>query len=126
MFEITIEKTFAAAHALRLPDGSLEPIHGHNWPVAVTVASPELDEIDTVMDFHILEGWLEALLATCHNRSFNEIEPFCVGGELRINPSAERIAQWIGDTLAAQLPSHVQLVAVALGEAPGCTAVYRP
>ena len=27
-FEITTTRTFAAAHQLRLPDGSLEPLHG--------------------------------------------------------------------------------------------------
>src|SRR4051812_27370017 len=35
-FEITTTRTFSAAHQLRLPDGSIEPLHGHNWRVKVT------------------------------------------------------------------------------------------
>ena len=45
MYQIQIEKNFSASHAIALPDGSLEPLHGHNWPVVVTVQSQELDEI---------------------------------------------------------------------------------
>jgi 6-pyruvoyltetrahydropterin/6-carboxytetrahydropterin synthase len=35
-FDITATRTFSAAHQLRLYDGSLEPLHGHNWVVRVT------------------------------------------------------------------------------------------
>ena len=40
-FEITTTRTFAAAHQLRLYDGSLEPLHGHNWRVQVTVCAAD-------------------------------------------------------------------------------------
>lgn len=123
MFEISVSKVFAAAHAIRLPDGSLEPVHGHNWSVQVTVASEQLDSIDTVMDFHDLERALDELLARVHNRNLNDVEPF-IG--LRINSTAERVAWWIGTALQPGLPSGVRLVSVHVGEAPGCVAVYRP
>jgi hypothetical protein len=35
-FQISTTREFAAAHALRVYDGSLEPVHGHNWRVRVT------------------------------------------------------------------------------------------
>jgi len=125
MFEITVEKTFAAAHAIRLSETLVEPIHGHNWPLRVTVASEELDAIETVMDFHDLEKTIDALIAQVHNRHLNEVPPF--GTEKgQINPSAERVAWWFGTEVAKTLPAHVHLVSVSVGEAPGCTATWRP
>lgn len=123
MYEITVRSVFAAAHAIRLPGGAMEPVHGHNWEVAVTVASDRLDEIETVMDFHKLEAVVEQIVGPWRNGSLNDVEPFA-GGD--VNPSAERVAWWIGKQAAEQLPGHVNLVSVAVGEAPGCTAVYRP
>lgn len=127
MFQITVSKVFAAAHAIRLPDGQLEPVHGHNWQVKVKVEASELDEIETVMDFHVLEQALDALLATVHNRHLNEAAPFTDGhGGLRINPTAERVAWWLGEALLGQVPGHARLVSVEVSEAPGCTAIYLP
>ena len=123
MFEIAVEKVFAASHAIRLPDGSLEPVHGHNWPVRVTVAADDLDAIETVMDFHDLERVIDAILKPWHNRHLNDVPPFDDG---KLNPSAERVAWWIGRQVAQQLPSHVRLQSASVGEAPGCTAIYRP
>lgn len=127
MYQIQVDKVFAASHAIRLPDGSFETLHGHNWPVSVTVQTDQLDDIETVMDFHVLETWLDELLATAHNRHLNEIPPFAApDGTLAVNPTAERVAWWIGMSIAAKLPEHVTLVRVSVGEAPGCTAIYLP
>jgi 6-pyruvoyltetrahydropterin/6-carboxytetrahydropterin synthase len=123
MFEITIENTFSASHALALPDGQSEPLHGHNWPVTVTVARPDLDNIETVMDFHHLEQILSSIIAPMNNRHLNDLEPFAAG---KINPTAERVAWWIATQVQKQLPPGVSLVRVTVGEAPRCTAIYRP
>ena len=122
MYEITVSKTFAAAHAIRLPDGSIEPVHGHNWSVDVTVASRELDGIETVMDFHVLEKTIDGLMARVNNRHLNEVAPFI---DCKVNPTAERVAWWIGTEVARTLPKGVSLVSVRVGEAPGCAATYR-
>lgn len=122
-YEITVAKIFAASHAIRLPDGSLEPIHGHNWPVEVTVASRKLDSIETVMDFHVLEKTIDALISKVHNRHLNEVAPFI---NCKVNPTAERVAWWFGSEVARTLPKGVTLVSVRVGEAPGCFATYRP
>ena len=37
MFEITVEETFAAGHALRNYRGKCENVHGHNYRCQVTV-----------------------------------------------------------------------------------------
>ncbi|MEX2214283.1 MAG: 6-carboxytetrahydropterin synthase [Phycisphaeraceae bacterium] len=129
MYEITIHRVFAAAHAIRLYDGSIEPLHGHNWTVEVTAQAKELDAIEVVIDFHELERIVDALLAKVNNRNLNETPPFspyATGSNAGINPSAERVAWWIGTETAKQLPGHARLVSVKVGEAPGCVATWRP
>jgi len=126
MYEITVQTVFAAAHAIRLPDGALEPVHGHNWPVAVTVAADQLDEIETVCDFHLLQALVNEAIAPWQNNDLNQCEPFTDGaGGLKINPTAERVAWAIAEKVRPGLPSNCTLVSVSVGEAPGCTAVWR-
>jgi 6-pyruvoyltetrahydropterin/6-carboxytetrahydropterin synthase len=119
-FEIAITREFSAAHQLGLYDGSLEPLHGHNWRVRVTVASPKLDSIGTVMDFHELERLLDAIVEPLHNRHLNEVIAFSEG----VNPSAENVAFYIGRTL--RLPAGVRLSGVEVWETDTCCAIYRP
>ena len=127
MYEITVETTFAAAHAIRLPDGRLEPVHGHNWPVTVTVGAHQLDGIETVCDFHILHKLVEDAVAPWRNNDLNRCAPFTDGrGGLAINPTAERVAWAIAERVNNKLPETCRLISVSVGEAPGCTAVYRP
>ena len=127
MYEISIHRVFSAAHAIRLYDGSIEPLHGHNWTLEITVASKQLDGIEVVMDFHELEKIVDGLIDRVNNRNLNEIEPFVSGGGgLKLNPTAERVAWWFGTQIAKALPDHVNLVSVCVGEAPGCVATYRP
>ena len=97
MFEITITRTFAAAHALKLHDGSLEPLHGHNWAVELGVAADELDSIEVVMDFHNLQRIVDNIIAPFQNGNLNDSPPFAdEHGTLEMNPSAERVAWWLG------------------------------
>ena len=118
-FEITTTRTFAAAHQLVLYDGSLEPLHGQTWVVKITVASPRLDSIGTVMDFHELERRADAVVAPMHNRHLNELESF-----KKLNPSAENVAFHIAN--AIRVPETVRLVSVEVWETPENSAVYRP
>ena len=75
-FEITISRQFSAAHQLRLYDGSMEPLHGHNWEVKGTVQSENLDAIGVVMDFHRLEEMVDEILRPLHNGHLNQTEVF--------------------------------------------------
>ena len=125
MFEISIHRFFSAAHAIRLYDGTIEPLHGHNWTVEVSVSTVELDTIEVVMDFHELEQIVDGLLAKLNNRNLNETPPFSPQPP-GVNPTAERVAWWIGTETVKMLPSHATLVSVKVGEAPGCVATYRP
>jgi 6-pyruvoyltetrahydropterin/6-carboxytetrahydropterin synthase len=121
-FEITTTRRFSAAHQLRLYDGSLEPVHGHNWRVKVTVGSTGVDAIGVVMDFHELERLTDAVLSPLHNRNLNEVPPFT-----SMNPSAENVAMHVGEALSkAKLPAGVELLAAEVWETDDNSAVYRP
>ncbi|MDB5173525.1 MAG: hypothetical protein JWO87_2451 [Phycisphaerales bacterium] len=118
-FEITTTRQFSAAHQLVLYDGSLEPLHGHNWKVKVTVAAEKLDAIGVVMDFHELERGLDAVIGPMHNRHLNELPSFA-----ELNPSAENVAFHIATTL--RLPPTAALASVEVWETDENSAVYRP
>lgn len=118
-FSIITEHVFAAAHQILLPDGVLEPLHGHNWALRVTVQTDRLDDFGMVMDFHALQAAVERVIAPFRNRNLNEIPPFD-----RSSPTAERIAAFVARSL--DLPREVKLARVELMEAPGCLAVCEP
>jgi 6-pyruvoyltetrahydropterin/6-carboxytetrahydropterin synthase len=119
-FQISTTREFAAAHALRLYDRSLEPVHGHNWRVRVTVAAPALDPIGVVMDFHALERLVDDIISPLHNRHLNEIPPF----DNDLNPSAENVALHVARSL--RLPDPVTLVSVDVWETSTNRATYLP
>jgi 6-pyruvoyltetrahydropterin/6-carboxytetrahydropterin synthase len=121
-FQISTTREFAAAHALRLYDGSLEPVHGHNWRVRVTVAAPALDPIGVVMEFHELERLVDEILAPLHNRPLNEVPPFVDD----LNPSAENVALHVGRAITATLPAVVRLTSVEVWETSTNRATYIP
>jgi hypothetical protein len=43
MFEVSVEETFAAGHALRNYHGKCENVHGHNYRVAITAEGEDLN-----------------------------------------------------------------------------------
>src|SRR4051812_47129651 len=98
MFAIEVQTVFCAAHALRLP-GETEPFHGHNFQVTVKLTCQKLDATQTVVDFHAVERILEDILRPWDNQTLNLLEPF----RARVNPSAERIAEQIGQRMQGSL-----------------------
>jgi 6-pyruvoyltetrahydropterin/6-carboxytetrahydropterin synthase len=117
-FQITTTRHFSAAHQLRLYDGSLEPLHGHNWKVKVTVSAEKLDEIGVVMDFHELERRVNRIIEPIHNRNLNDLPPF-----KSANPSAENVAVHIAEKL--DLPKSVKLESVEVWETPENSATFH-
>lgn len=118
-YSITVHRVVCAAHALRLPGGVVEPLHGHNWEVRVTVARDELDDTGFVIDFHDLERQLDSVLRPLHNAYLNDL-PELEG----VNPTAENLCRHIAMRL--RLPASVVLESVEVTEAPGCIARFRP
>ena len=121
MFELKIVTHFSAAHQLRLPDGSAEPLHRHNWRVTVTRAGSVLDEMGVLVDFEILRARLDRLLATLNDQNLNTLPAFA-----ERNPTAENVALHIAERLAVELPAAAVLKCVEVEEAPGCLARYSP
>lgn len=117
--EIQVERSFSASHQLRLYDGMMEPLHGHNWQVQVTVGADELDGIDVVMDFHELQRQMDAIIGQMHNTHLNDLQYFS-----EHNPSAEQVAITIAQAIS--LPDRVKLLTVQVWETPDCAAVYHP
>ncbi len=115
---LTLETVFSAAHAILL-QGEREPLHGHDWRVTVRIGGETLDAEGLLVDFHKVQHDLREIVEPWHNRSLNEVEPFD-----RINPTAELVAQTIGERLTKTLPDGVRLVSVRVTEAVGCAAEY--
>jgi 6-pyruvoyltetrahydropterin/6-carboxytetrahydropterin synthase len=118
-FEITASSDFSASHQLRLQDGTLEPLHGHNWRVKIVVGADHLDSMGVVMDFHALDAKLAAILAPMHHSHLNDLPPFS-----KTNPSAENVAVHVAK--AIELPKNIKLLSVEVWETLQFSAIYRP
>ena len=100
-------RELSAVHAIRL-FGELEPLHGHDFRITARFASDR--------DPEELARPLDAALASVARRDLAELtRPL---GSLA---SAEAVARALFDRLAGR---GLGVVAVSVGEAPGCTASY--
>ncbi len=115
--EIVQEFTFEAAHHLPAlaPGHACARIHGHSYRVAIHVAGPVDARTGFVVDFHDVEAACAPVVARLDHRLLNEVEGLP-------NPTAEHIAAWIWDRIAASLPGLVQ---VEIWETPASRVVYR-
>ena len=122
MFEVTIEETFAAGHALRNYKGKCENVHGHNYRCQVTLAGEELDSIGLLVDFVELKKTVHAVLDRMDHQWLNEFPPFDV-----LNPSAENMAKYIFDEVSAGLgdKTGVKVGSVRLWETDTASATYK-
>ena len=119
MFTISVETRFWASHQLSLPDGSKEPLHGHNWSVTAELGSDKLDSMGVVMDFEQLKAMLGDITAGLGNVELEKNDYF-----RRNNSSAESVAKYIYERLITKLPRGVKLESVGVVEEVGCTAKF--
>lgn len=89
MFEVTVERSFAAGHFLRNYKGKCENPHGHNYRVLVTLQGKELDKAGLLLDFKDLKYAVKGVIERLDHQMINEIKPFD-----EINPSAENLAKY--------------------------------
>jgi 6-pyruvoyltetrahydropterin/6-carboxytetrahydropterin synthase len=89
MFEVTVEKSFAAGHFLRNYKGKCENPHGHNYRVLVTLQGRELDRAGLLLDFKDLKQCIRQVVARLDHQMINDIPPFT-----EVNPSAENLAKY--------------------------------
>ena len=98
MFEISVEETFAAGHALRNYRGKCENPHGHNYRVRITLRGPQLDSAGLLYDFCHLKQIIHNVTESVDHRYLNDQAPFDA-----INPSAENIAKYFYEELSKQM-----------------------
>ena len=123
MFEVTVEESFSAGHALRNYRGKCENVHGHNYRCHVTIEGERLDDIGLLVDFVALKKVIHAVLDRMDHQWLNDLPPFDI-----LNPSAENMARHIYDGIAEGLRENatVRVASVRLWETDLCSATYRP
>ncbi len=123
MFEVSVEETFAAGHALRNYHGKCENVHGHNYRLRVTLAGERLDETGLLVDFTLVKQLMNAVVERLDHQFLNDVPPFDV-----LNPSAENMARYIYDEISKGLPvgSPARVSEIKLWETDTSIATYRP
>jgi 6-pyruvoyltetrahydropterin/6-carboxytetrahydropterin synthase len=124
MFEVTVEETFAAGHALRGYKGKCENPHGHNYRVRVILSGPELDSIGLLYDFKDVKQIIHCTVDRLDHQFMNDIAPFDV-----LNPSAENLARYFYEESERHLAEKnrtngVRVKAVTVWETDTTTATY--
>jgi 6-pyruvoyltetrahydropterin/6-carboxytetrahydropterin synthase len=115
MYELMVEKNFAAAHYLKNYNGKCENMHGHNYKVQIFVKGNELDpEVGYLIDFKILKKELQKVLDKIEHTTLNEVLDF--------NPTAELLAKYIYENLHENL--HKKLNKVTVWENADTSATY--
>lgn len=118
-YEISVERTFSAAHALRGYKGKCENLHGHNWKVRVTVSGQKLDKTGMLVDFTDLKSAVDAVLAKLDHTNLNEVPPFNAS-----NPTAENLAAFVYNGLAKYRLPHIKISCVEVWESDTSSAKY--
>ena len=124
MFEVTVDETFAAGHALRNYKGKCENVHGHNYKVRVMLTGAELDTTGLLFDFVQLKQVIHGVIQGLDHKFLNETPPFDV-----LNPSAENIAKYFYEeaTKRMQQPANgARITGVTIWETDTSAATYRP
>jgi 6-pyruvoyltetrahydropterin/6-carboxytetrahydropterin synthase len=124
MFEVTVEQTFAAGHALRNYKGKCENVHGHNFRVQVVIEGERLDETGLLVDFLDVKDAMQSIIGRLDHVFLNDVAPFDVK-----NPSAENIAEYFHQEMTRGLgnaPVPVRVREVKVWETDIQSATYRP
>jgi len=123
MFEVSVEQTFAAGHALRNYKGKCENVHGHNYRVRITVQGDQLDSTGLLVDFLDVKSLIGGVVDYLDHQFINDLPPFD-----ELNPSAENIAKYFYDRVSGGLTNEVpvRVSEVKVWETDTSSAVYRP
>ena len=90
MFELMVEDTFDAAHALRGYEGACENLHGHTWKVQIFLRGDQLNKIGLLEDFKNIKIRLARALTAYDHKLINAAPPFD-----KKNPTSENLAETI-------------------------------
>lgn len=123
MFEVSVQESFAAGHALRNYKGKCENVHGHNYRVEVTVQGAQLNDIGLLVDFLEVKRIVRGIIERLDHHFINDLAPFDV-----LNPSAENLAKYFYDQIASALAAEngVRVHQIKIWETDVTSAIYRP
>jgi len=125
MFEVAVEKVFAAGHALRDYNGRCENIHGHNYRVRVLLQGDRLDATGLLVDFLEVEAVMKTVIGRFDHMFLNDVPPFD-----KLNPSAENMAQVFHEEISRGISgspreNNVRVSEVSVWETDEMRATYR-
>ena len=124
MFEVSVEQSFAAGHALRNYKGACENVHGHNFKVLVTIEGQKLDDTGMLVDFLDVKASMHEVIAGLDHKFLNDVPPFD-----KVNPSAENIAEYFYEQMTSGLkanPVPVRIREVKVWETDVQSASFKP
>jgi 6-pyruvoyltetrahydropterin/6-carboxytetrahydropterin synthase len=122
IFEVMIERNFSSAHQLRGYKGKCENLHGHNYKIEIYARGQELNNLGLLIDFVDLKRAADQVVKYLDHRNINELPPF----DVELNPSAENLAKFILDWVAARVgDERVQVYKVRCFETPTSIATYQ-
>lgn len=120
MYELTVQRSFSAAHHLRDYDGACARMHGHNYRVEITVAGPQPLQNGMLLDFGELKVLCDEVLDALDHRCLNDLPDF-----QEQNVTAENLAAYIYHAIAAKLPfAGVKMARVRLWESDNSSVTY--
>lgn len=121
-FTIAKRFSFSASHVLTAvpADHKCRRLHGHNYEVEIVCAAEGLDERGMVVDYFDLDPVKRFIDDSVDHRHLNDV----LDGE----PTAERLAAWLFESLGRALPAPAgeRVVSVRVYETPTTWAEYRP
>jgi 6-pyruvoyltetrahydropterin/6-carboxytetrahydropterin synthase len=122
MYEVTIIKSFSAAHMLAAIGGKCEELHGHNFRVEVSVIAQDLDSSGILIDFRLVKKWLAEIFDKLDHKHLNELSIFTT-----TNPSSENIAKYIYEELQLKVQrAEIKVGRVKVWESESSAVTYIP
>ena len=114
MYEIGVVGQFEAAHRLVGDFGPATRLHGHTYRLEVVVRGARLRDDGTLYDIGRLRDLVDALVSALHYRDLGEVP-----GLAGVNTTAEAVARYCWETLAASLrDANLATLLVRVWESP--------
>ncbi|MBX5476419.1 MAG: 6-carboxytetrahydropterin synthase [Clostridia bacterium] len=119
MYRLTVRRHFDASHIVEGHPGKCARLHGHRWVAEVEIDCPRLNEIGLAIDFADVKRALDEVLPD--HGHINDVLPE------GYNATAERISQWLYETLAPRFAAMGgRLARLTVWETPDAGATYIP
>lgn len=128
MFELTVKANFDAAHRLRNYQGKCTRLHGHSWLVELKVRGEQLNQTGMLVDFVDLKKAMSEACEEFDHTCLNDLPAFADSNPQGLNPTAENLAAYLYQRLAAVLVKEypqISLYSVTVWESPKAAACYK-